>query len=335
MEPKFYYFQHYPDERFIANLPWVKALKRRRAGLPSSLDTFTTCPNRTMHKLVSIDIDGRSTEETNAWKQVLEHATTQARVRAVQLHLDCISTLQALPVSFSCCGQKLLVAASAYYKGLHTDEIEREWVYDTGAAHCYIGYDSLTEEEKRRCWKIDPIRYVTGAGTVTLSLAVICNVPFLGPRLCHVSNEDSPPLISVKNEIHERGVIVKYSRESGPTATLADGTTVYLTGDNHHHCPVLSGYSKTESMQQSAKKRTETSPMLCAADLKRTSVGQAPWPGTEEHIIATVMPTTAAQHKDGEDTSWSIPLPPPHSNPRPSRSNCAQQQATSGKFTRQ
>ena len=91
--------------------------KRRRAGLPSSLDTFTTCPNRTMPKLSSIDIDGRSTEETNAWKQVLEHATKQARVRAVQLHLDCISALQALPVSFSCCGQKPLVAASAYYKG--------------------------------------------------------------------------------------------------------------------------------------------------------------------------------------------------------------------------
>ena len=66
MEPTFYYLQHFPDERNIANLPWVKALKRRRAGLPSSLDTFTTCPNRTMPKLSSIDIDGRSTEETNA-----------------------------------------------------------------------------------------------------------------------------------------------------------------------------------------------------------------------------------------------------------------------------
>ena len=116
MEPEFYYLQHFPDERYIANLPWVKALKRRRAGLPSSLDTFTTCPNRTMPKLSSIDIDGRSAEETNAWKQVLEHATKQARVRAVQLHPECISTLQALPVSFSRCGQKPLITASAYFR---------------------------------------------------------------------------------------------------------------------------------------------------------------------------------------------------------------------------
>ena len=97
MEIEFYHCQHYPDERFIANLPWVKALKRRRAGLPSSLDTVTTCHHRTMHKPISIERDGRSSEESKAWKQVLEHAEKQARVRAVQMHLDCITRLKALP----------------------------------------------------------------------------------------------------------------------------------------------------------------------------------------------------------------------------------------------
>ena len=124
MDIEFHHCQYYPDERFIANLPWVKALNRRRAGLPSSLDTVTTCHHRAMHKLVSIERDGRSSEESKAWKQVLEHAGKQARVRAVQMHLDCITSLKALPLSLSCCGQKPLLASAL--RGVHTDKIERE-----------------------------------------------------------------------------------------------------------------------------------------------------------------------------------------------------------------
>ena len=101
MEPSVHHFKLIQEEGFIANLPWVKALNRCRAGLPSSLDTFTTCHHRTNHKLVSIEREGRSPEESKAWKQVLGHAEKQARVRAVQMHLDCITNLKALPVSLS------------------------------------------------------------------------------------------------------------------------------------------------------------------------------------------------------------------------------------------
>ena len=90
-----HYFTWYPDERGIANLPWVIAHKRRKAGLLSSLDTVadTTCGNRPSDKPESIDRNGRSSAEIEAWNKLLEHAGTQARVRAVQMHLRCITTL--------------------------------------------------------------------------------------------------------------------------------------------------------------------------------------------------------------------------------------------------
>ena len=97
------YIKSYKNERFIADLSWMIALKRRKAGIPSSIDAVvdSTCDNRSSFKLLSIDPHGRSTTEAEAWSKVLEHAETQARVRAVQMHLACISTLSALPYSSS------------------------------------------------------------------------------------------------------------------------------------------------------------------------------------------------------------------------------------------
>ena len=100
----------------------------------------TTCDNRPSYKLKSIVRNGRSAIEIDAWDKVLQHAETQARVRAVQMHLNCIITIAALPVSLSCCERRPVLTMSVAMHGLHTDEIEREWIYDTCAAVCLIGW---------------------------------------------------------------------------------------------------------------------------------------------------------------------------------------------------
>ena len=86
------YIKPYPQERNIANSPLVIAHKRRKAGPLPSIDAVanTTCDNRPSYKLKSIARNGRSAIETDAWDKVLQHAETQARVRAVQMHLNCI-----------------------------------------------------------------------------------------------------------------------------------------------------------------------------------------------------------------------------------------------------
>ena len=146
MDIKYHYFKHDKEERNIASLPWVKAHQRRKAGLISSLDyaTVPSCDNRSSYKLRSIDRDGRLPMETEKWNKILEHSATQARVRAVQMHLASITTLSALPFSPRCC-ERSRVAAIAAARALHTDEIERHWIYDTGAAQTMIGWHHFTE----------------------------------------------------------------------------------------------------------------------------------------------------------------------------------------------
>ena len=141
MEIDYHLFKHYPDERYIANLPWVTAQKRRRAGLPSSSDTVANseCVHRSSYKLKSIDPLGRSSAEIEAWHKVLAHSATQARVRAVQMHLNCVTALSALPLVLSCCEKRPVFGASAALRNLHTYEFKRDWIYDTGAGTCLIG----------------------------------------------------------------------------------------------------------------------------------------------------------------------------------------------------
>ena len=73
-------------------------------------------------------------------------------------------------------------ASSAAFPGLHTDEIEREWIYDTGAALCFIGWESMTDDEKSRTFKVAPQSVVAAAVDTSTSTAVMCYVPEFGKR---------------------------------------------------------------------------------------------------------------------------------------------------------
>ena len=301
MEIDYHLFKHYPDERYIANLPWVTAQERRRAGLPSSSDTVANseCVHRSSYKLKSIDPLGRSSAESEAWHKVLAHSATQARVRAVQMHLNCVTALSALPLALSCCEKRPVFGAFAALRNLHTDELERDWVYDTGAGGCFIGYEYLTTEEKSRTYQVAPQKYATAAGITCTTTAVMCNIPFLGKRQCHVL-DDSPPAISVRSDVMDYGVKFSYSRENGPSVSLSDGTIVYL--QDLTSTPVLNGYCKSEKPKS---KRTETLAMTSTADIKCLPCGQAPWPWTQADIKPTNALPVAAISTGNDGNPWS------------------------------
>jgi len=202
-------------------------LKRHKAGLPSSLDGVANsqCIHRSTHRLKDIDHVDRSPTERETWQKVLDHAETQARVRAVQMHINCITTLSALPLVLSCCGPSPSLSASAATQGYHTDELERDWIYDSGAACCFIGWDELTSNEKSQTFKCAGANFTRAGGIVTTTTAVMCNVPYIGKRFCYVL-KDSPPAISVIRDVMDYGITFSYGRESGPTVSLQDGTTV-------------------------------------------------------------------------------------------------------------
>ena len=105
--------------------------------------------------LKNIDLGRHTPTELESWNKLLEHSDKQARIRAVQMHLSCITTLAALPISLGCCQRTALPAAPAAVYGLTTDEIEREWIYDTGAAETFIGWKELTDDEKTRTYKVE------------------------------------------------------------------------------------------------------------------------------------------------------------------------------------
>ena len=62
MEIQYHNFKHYFEERNIANLPWLTALKRKKAGLLSSIDGVanTQCIHRSTYHLKDIDHADRS-----------------------------------------------------------------------------------------------------------------------------------------------------------------------------------------------------------------------------------------------------------------------------------
>ena len=98
--------KHIHDERFIANQPWRIALaKNVKAGLiardDGSADPRCICKSK--YQLQPIDPANRSPKEVETWNEVLETAEKQARIRAVQMHLNVITTLNALPLSIKCC----------------------------------------------------------------------------------------------------------------------------------------------------------------------------------------------------------------------------------------
>ena len=85
MGPDIIHIIRYKNERNIADLPWMIALKRRKAGVPSSIDAVVDpmCDNRSSFKLLSIDPNGRSITEAEAWSKV---SNMQRRKRASWLY---------------------------------------------------------------------------------------------------------------------------------------------------------------------------------------------------------------------------------------------------------
>ena len=262
MDIQYRYLKWIQSERDITNMPWVKKLpgRKRKASSPTGIDDDKTlCNNRLSYKLRSICPQSRSSMETESWRKVLDHAEKQARLRAVQMHLSCVSTLTALPFALACCGCKPLPAASAVMDGLTTEEIEREWIYDTGAACAFIGWDHLTDQEKKRTYKVDNIDVTTAGGLRACDTAVMCNIPYLGKRQVRVL-KDCPPAISVRREVLDHNVTFNYTRENGPILSLGDGTRVYLWNDEWRHVPVLNGYCATGSTGKpsSRKEKSQT-----------------------------------------------------------------------------
>ena len=248
MEPIIYRFKHDPEERNIANLPWRIAQRKSARSVPPSInrdgtaDTHCICGSRV--SLPNIDPANRSPADRVEWSKMLESAETQARLRAVQMHFNTITTLPSLPVSIKCCEDGRSVIASATLDGLHTDEIDREWIYDTGAATCCIGWDLLTADEKSRVYSITPMTFTTANGLNVCSQAVDCNIPFLGKRQVHVL-KGSPAAISATESVMHYGITLTYNRDTGASVTLPDGTVVYL--EERSRVPMLDGHCRTEN----------------------------------------------------------------------------------------
>ena len=310
----------------MASSPCAKTDKRRKAGLIPSpdYDTVPDCNNRPSYQLESIARDGRSPSETETWNEFLEHAETQARVPAVQMHLNCITMVSALPISLRCRKKSYLPAMSSAVNPLHTDEIERQWIYETGAALCMNGLDFLTDDEKSRTYQADDLTITTAGGLTSTSTAVMCNVPFLGNRPCHILTDCSPALL-MKSDCDHHGVISSYSRDKGPSIALPNGTKVYLD-DSRFNVPHLHGYCNSDDTSKSNGKMTETLAMPSTAKLLCSPCGQVPWPGTEARITPTVTPAMAMMFNGDEDTARLAPPPAPHTTLRPTRSRSAQQQ---------
>ena len=176
-------FKHDKDERCIATQPWRIALaKGIKHGQPvradGSADSHCIC--RSKYTLKDIDQANRSPKEVEEWDEVLEHAEKQARIRAVQMHLNVITTLNALPLSIKCCDSSQSLRAAVALKGLHTEEVERTWIYDTGAATCFLGWEHLTDYEKQHTFQVTAQTFATAGGLSSTSTAVMCNASFSG-----------------------------------------------------------------------------------------------------------------------------------------------------------
>ena len=306
-------------ENSVAHLPWRKALADIKSGKSTRLDGH--CPCRSDYKLQNIDQAARTPLESEAWSKVLDNAEMQARIRAVQMHLNTITTLPALPLAVRCCDSFQSSIAAAAIRGLHTDEIERTWIYDTGAGTCFIGYDWLTDDEKRRTFSIAPQTFSTAAGLSSTSTAVMCNVPYLGQRLVHVL-KDSPPAISVKQDVMDHGVTFSYSRESGPSVSLPDGTIVYL--DDSQHVPYLNGHCKSDNAWR-PRKGTETSKIQSASAFMCSPCGPAPWSGAAAGIAKTPAPLMAENPTGPDLEPWSARVKPT-TKPSSTRSPSAREQ---------
>lgn len=192
MYSEIHYIKHNPDERFIALQPWYAKLKKAKTGYErgQSLPAHD-CPIRSNYKLTNIGQTARTPLEADEWNKIIQSAGQQA---------DVITTLSALPLAIKCCDNLLSSCAAVAQQGLHTDEIDRDWIYDTGFSHRRIAWHSLTVSEKRNLYTVSPIKFMTAAATIVCDKAVVCNVPYLGKRQVYVL-KDTPAVIGVWSEV--------------------------------------------------------------------------------------------------------------------------------------
>ena len=193
--------------------------------------------------------------ERDEWCKVIDHAETQARFRAVQMHLCTITSLPALPVSIKCCDNSRSICAAAAHAGLHTDEIDREWIYDTGAATCCIGWDELTADKKRAPTVLHHKSSLQEMGHMYVHWLWIATSPSLAFAQVFIM-KDCPLAISVTDDVNTHGVTFRYDRATVCSVSLPDGTVVYL--DDSQRVPLLSGHCKSENAWR-PKKQTEKS----------------------------------------------------------------------------
>ena len=122
---------HKQGERYTGDFPW-------RIKQKSGIDIATKNPCECTSKLQNIDPTLPSLQEQESRTKTLETAERNARIRAVQLHLQVVSDFPALPAILRCCATLPAMRASVKLHHLTTDEADREWIYDTGAGLCFI-----------------------------------------------------------------------------------------------------------------------------------------------------------------------------------------------------
>ena len=218
MDVKIHHFKLIPAERYVKDLKW-KIAQAKSAVQANWLLTDGTasshCICRPSYKLKCIDATNRSIQEQDIWTKVLETAAKHARIRAVQMHFQVVTDLTALPYTIQCCERRQAKSVAVARVALTTDEHERTWIYDSGAARCMIGQDHLTEDERKRVYSIPIETYTTAAGLIYIDKAVICNVPYFGKRVCYIA-KTCPPVISVKEDVDHYGNVFIYDSRYGP-----------------------------------------------------------------------------------------------------------------------
>ena len=119
----------------------------------------------------------------------------------------------------------------------------------------------------------------------------------------------------------DHGVTFSYSRESGSSVSLQDGTIVY--DDTCTGVPMLSGFCKSDNAWK-PNKRTETLATSSAADFVCSPCGQAtPEPWSKGSINATVAPAMATKTTGTDGEPWSGRPPTPTRKPIIPRSTSA------------
>ena len=198
---------------------------------------------------------------------MLETASKDARVRAVQMHFEVASIIfPALSCNHPQSESHQVPFASVVPQALEDDEYNRVWMYDTGAGVCSIGKDHLTASERARTYKVVPESFITAAGITSPDDAVLCNISYLGIRECRVMH-DCSPLISVSDDVNNYNSVFVYSKATGPYVALADGTMVYLD-DSRNYVPEIFGSCSAKYAQPNQGTETswmpDTSTFMCS-----------------------------------------------------------------------